>query len=49
MKYFKNCHLNAPLKRCTKSFDIKKIISDLNDKLLNTNHYFKSDSNVNKV
>ena len=39
---------NVKLKRCIKSFDIKKSISDLNDQILNTNHLISSDINVKK-
>ena len=31
-----------------KSFDIEKLISDLNDQISNINHSISSDSNVNK-
>ena len=31
-----------------KLFDIEKIISDMNDQILNTNHSISLDSNVNK-
>ena len=52
-KIFKNFSVkkqsNVKLKRCINSFDLEKFISDLNDRILNTNHSISTDATLTKV